>query len=955
MAEAWRSPNIEILTLTEVVNIKGKPGNFTVNLKINPRYIDSEKCRACGECLEYCQAITLDWFNRYLSFTKAIHLDFPQSIPLTYYIDRNACLKLFQRINCEMCISVCDSKAINFNQKPTYRKIQVGAIILALGSEPTSFKILENYGYGKYKDILDSIELERLIDVSGPTEGNLIRESDFKVPQKIAFIQCVGSRDLRYEKPYCSSICCAVSIKQAILIKEHYPSSEITLFYIDIRAPVKEFDKVLEEAVSKYNLKIVKSRPGKIYREKDKISIHYIDEKGKLQKELFDMVILASGLSPPEDVEKIAKNFKIELNEFNFAKTNPLNPVETTQSGIYVIGSFQGPKDIHESVIQASAAAAYASELLKDSRFSVIMEKLYPPENKELINSKPRIGVFICYCGSNIAGVIDVETLKDYAQKLPNVILAETSMFTCSEDFLNKIKEKIKTYKLNRIVVAACTPRTHEVIFKNTLKEAGLNPALFEMVNIREQCSWVHSDVPEKATKKAKDLIRMAVAKAQKLNRVIPQFVPVISSALVIGGGLAGLTSALSIADQGFKVYLIEKEKELGGIFKKFKFLITGENLQTYLNDLITKVKNHPNIKVYTEAYLEDISGYTGNYKSLIKVNNNYETINHAVIVIATGAKEYRPSKYPIDGKKVITQFDLEEIISKNNLKNKIKKVVMIQCAGSRGEELNYCSKICCIQAIKNALLLKKINPQIDIYILYRDMRTYGFYEKYFLEARKNRVKFIRFYDKKRPKVILKGKKIKVKVYDTILCKELELYPDLVVLSAGIVPENQDHLIKLFKIPADENGFFTEAHIKIRPVETSTDGIFICGLAHRPNNLPEIIAEAKACAAKACTFLVKEFIETSLITAEVDMTKCIGCSICKEICPFSAIEIIKVNKKKKAQVIKTVCKGCGICASHCPVFAIDVEGFSNDALLDQIKAFKSGDLEEQIKEQKEMM
>lgn len=955
MAEAWRSPNIEILTLTEVLNVKGKVGNFKVTLKINPRYIDPEKCRACGECLEYCQAIASDWFNRHLSFTKAIHLDFPQSIPSTYYIDPNACLKLFQKINCEMCLSVCDSKAINFNQKPVCRKIEVGSIILAPGSEPTSFRILEKYGYGKYKDILDSTELERLICISGPTEGDLVRESDFKPPQKIAFIQCVGSRDLRYEKPYCSSICCAVSIKQAILIKEHHPSSEITLFYIDIRAPVKEFDKVFEEAVNKYNLKIIKSRPGKIYREKNKISIHYVDERGNLQKELFDMVILSTGLSPPEDAQKIAKVFKIELNEFNFAKTNPFNPVETTQPGIYVIGTFQGPKDIHESVIQASAAAANISEELKDSRFSATIEKLYPPENKELINGKPRIGVFICHCGSNIAGVVDVETLRNYAEKLPNVILAETSMFTCSEDFLNKIKEKIKTHRLNRIVVAACTPRTHESIFKNTLREAGLNPALFEMANIREQCSWIHSDNPEKATEKAKDLIRMAVAKAQKLKPVAPYFTPVNSSALVIGGGIAGLTSALSIADQGFKVYLIEKEKELGGIFKRVRFLITGENLQTHLNDLITQVKNHPNIKIYTEAHLENISGYTGNYKSLIKVKDNYEIINHGAIIIATGATEYRPSKYHLDGKKVITQFDFEDIISNNQLKDKIKKIVMIQCAGSRGEELNYCSKICCIHAVKNALFLKKINPQIDIYILYRDIRTYGFYEKYYLEARKNGVKFIRFPDTKRPKVILKNKKLKVKVYDTILCKELELYPDLVVLSTGIIPQKQHQLIELLKISTDENGFFTEAHIKIRPVETSTDGIFICGLAHRPNTLPEIINEAKACAAKACTLLAKNFIETPLISAEVDMVKCIGCGICKELCPFSAIEMTKVDRKKKAQVIKTLCKGCGICASHCPVFAIDIEGFSKDALLEQLKAFKSDLLEEQIKEQKEVI
>ncbi len=952
MAEAWRSPNIEILTLTEVTKVKGKPGNFQVTLKINPRYIAPEKCRACGKCLEFCQAITIDWFNAFLSFTKAIHLDFPQSVPNSYYIDKNACLKLSQKQPCEMCLSVCDSKAIDFNQKPIIKNIEVGAIILALGVGEQPFEILEKYGYGKYKDILCSTEVERLLCISGPTEGELVRESDFKVPQKIAFLQCIGSRDLRNNRIYCSSICCAVSIKQAILIKEHYPSSEITFFYIDVRSPVKEFDKVFEEAVKKYNFRILRTRPGKIYRKNGKIYIHYIDEEGKLKIENFDVVVLSIGLSPPENAQKIAKIFRIELNEFGFAKTESLNPLKTSRSRIYAIGVFQGPKDIHESVIQASAAAAHVSQLLKEVRFSSTIEKSFPPEDKELINGDPRIGVFICHCGSNIAGVIDVETLRDYAKTLPNVALSETSMFTCSEDFLNKIREKIKEHKLNRIVIAACTPRTHEYIFKNTLREAGLNPGFFEMANIREQCSWIHSDNPEKATEKAKDLIRMAVAKAQNLKPVKPQNISITPSALIIGGGVAGLNAALSVAEQGFRVYLVEKEKELGGQLRKIKFLISGEDPQKYLKDLITKVKNHPNIKVYTEAQIKNISGYAGNYKTLIKTDNLLELVNHGAIIIATGGKEYRPSKYKIDGKKIITQLDLEKKIFENSLGKDIKKIVMIQCAGSRGDELEYCSKICCLQALKNALQIKKLNQEIDVYILYRDIRAYGFYEKYYLEARRKGVKFIRFPENKRPKIIEKNKKLKVKVYDNILCKELELYPDLVVLSVGVIPHKERDFINLLGIPIDEDGFLKEAHIKIRPVETPIDGVFICGLAHKPQPLSEVITEAKACAAKACALLAKTSMEILSITAEVDIDKCIGCSICKNLCPFLAIEMVKFDKKKKAQVIKALCKGCGICASHCPVFAIEIDGFPISALLNQIRAFKVDFLEEQIKEVK---
>uniref|UniRef100_A0A7V5K3I9 CoB--CoM heterodisulfide reductase iron-sulfur subunit A family protein n=1 Tax=Thermodesulfobacterium geofontis TaxID=1295609 RepID=A0A7V5K3I9_9BACT len=957
MAEAGRSPNIEILTLTDVIKVKGKPGNFEVTLKINPRYIDPEKCRSCGDCTKFCQAITLDWFNVNLSFTKATHIDSPQAIPSTYYIDPNACLKLAHNKPCEMCLEVCTSKAIDFDQKPLIKNVKVGAIILAPGSGIPPYEILEKYGYGKYKDILHTTEVERLTSVSGPTEGEFIKETDFKPPEKIAFLQCIGSRDVRNNRLYCSSICCAISIKQAIVIKEHYPSCDITFFFIDVRSPIKELDKVFEEAIEKYNFKILKTRPGKIYRKNNKINIHYVDEKGKLKIEPFDMVILSTGLSPPEDAQEIAKIFKIDLNEFGFAKTSSLNPCETTSPGIYIAGTFQGPKDIHESVVQASSAAAYVSELLKDVRFSSIIEKSYPPEDEELLKTDPRVGVFLCHCGSNIAGTIDMESLEEYAKNLPNVITVERGIFTCSQDFLEKIKEKIKEYKLNRIVVASCTPRTHEPIFKSTLKEAGLNPALFEMANIREQCSWIHYDDPKKATEKAKDLIRMAVFKAQKLSPVTGEVISNIPSALVIGGGVAGLTSALSIAEQGFKVYLVEKGKSLGGQVKKIKSIIDGENLQTYLNQLIKKTKTHPNIKIYTEAQIEDISGYTGNYKTSIKFDDKKEIIDHSIIVIATGGKEYRPAKYPINGKTIITQLDLEKILYEEGLNENIKKVVMIQCAGSRGDELDYCSKVCCIHALKNAMNLKKLNNEIDVFILYRDIRAYGFYEKYYLEARKMGIKFIRFPDKKRPKIIRKNKKFKVKVYDTLLLKELELYPDLIVLSVGIVPEKDEHLLNIFKnlgVYVDEYGFLKETHIKIKPVETPTEGIFICGLAHKPQPLPEVINEAKACAAKAGTFLVKKFIEIPPIYAEVDINKCIGCGICKNLCPFFAIEMIKLDKKKKAQIIKALCKGCGVCASHCPVFAIEIAGFYNDALLEQIRTFKIDLFTQQIKEAKEV-
>ncbi len=938
MVEAGRSPNIEILTLTEVLKVEGKEGDFKVQVKINPRYIDPDKCTACGDCMKYCPSLAIDTFNVNLTFTKAIHIDFSQAVPTKYYIDPERCLRLNYE-TCQLCANVCGPKAINFDQTPEIRTLEVGAIILAPGFGKIPSEAMEKFGYGKFSDVLHSMEVERIVCVAGPTEGEVIRPSDFKHPKKIAYIQCVGSRDVSCNQLYCSSVCCMYAIKQASVIKEHEPSAEITLFYMDIRTHGKGFDESFKNAVKKYGFRIIRARPGKIDKVGEKLAISYVDENGEVKREYFDMVVLSIGLGAPEDAEKIAEIFGIELNEFKFAKTDYLRPLNTSRPGIFVIGAFQGPKDIPESVIQASGGSALVSELLKEGRWSSTVVKEYPPEDTELLSEEPRIGVFVCHCGVNIAGVVDVKEVKEYASTLPGVVFAENLLYSCSQDSLEQIRESIRKHRLNRIVIAACTPRTHEPLFQETLREAGLNQALIEMANIRDQCSWVHYDSPEKATEKAKDLVRMAVAKVKRLKPLEWQKVKVIPSALVIGGGVAGMTSALSIAEQGFEVYLVEKEKELGGTARNLKFLINGEDPQKFLKELIKKVKDHPKIKVYTNAKIESISGYIGNYMTTLQIEEKSETLQHGVVVVATGGREYRPKNYPLDGKKVITQLELEERICKG--KRRIpKKIVMIQCAGSRGEELSYCSKVCCSQALKNALKIKEVSPETEIYILYMDIRSYGFNEKYYFDARKKGVKFIRFPEDRRPKVEKKGRKLVVKVFDVIAGEEIELNPELVVLSVGIVPSGEEEITQMLKLPTNEAGFIMEAHVKLRPVETATDGVFVVGVAHSPQPLNEVIAQAKAGAGKSVAILAKGFVVVPPIVAEVDEERCIGCGICAKICPFSAIEMIKVEKKRKAQVIKAACKGCGVCASHCPVFAIDVGGFTKEAILEQLRGFK---------------
>ncbi len=950
MAEVGRNPNIEILTLTDVVSVEGKAGNFKVKLKINPRYIDPEICTACGECKSVCPRLSIDEYNANLTFTKAIRIDFPQAVPTAYYIDKKTCLNLNHE-TCSLCINICGPKAINFFQKPEIREIEVGAILLAPGFGHVPQSALEKYGYGKYEDVMTSIEMERLMCVSGPTEGHIIRPSDHKPPKKIAYIQCVGSRDITCDRLYCSCVCCMYAVKQASVIKEHEPDAEFTFFYIDIRTQNKGFDTAFKNIVNRYGFRIIKAKPGKVEKIGNKLAVSYIDESEKIKRELFDMVVLSVGLSPPEDAEKISQVFGIKLNEFKFAETTYFNPIETSRPGIYVIGAFQGPKDIPESVMQASAGAASASEILKEGRFSSYIVKEYPPEDQELMAGEPRIGVFVCHCGINIAGVVNVKEVAEYAKGLPYVVHAEDIVYTCSQDSLEHIKEKIKELKLNRVIVAACTPRTHEPLFQSTLREAGLNPALFEMANIRDHCSWVHYDNPKKATEKAKDLIRMAVFKSQNLIPLESQKVKVIPSALIIGGGVAGLISAISVAEQGYQVYLVEKEKELGGNLRKIKTLITGEDPKEFLDDLINKVETHEKIKVYKNAKIEEISGFVGNFITKIKTSDGFiENIEHGVVILATGGKEYKPSKYPIDGEKVITQLELENKLTEGNL-NKIKRIVMIQCAGSRGEELPYCSKICCVGAIKNALKIKEIDPSIDVYILYQDLRAYGFYEKYYLMAREKEIKFIRFPGDKRPKIMKNGDQVNIRLYDTILKTEIEIPCDMVVLSVGIVPNQEKEIFNMLKLTQDMEGFIMEAHVKLRPVDTYTDGVYICGLVHGPKPLNEVIAQAKASAGRACILLAKGFAEIPPIAASVDEEKCIGCGICASLCPFGAIELIKVNNRKKARVIKAACKGCGACAARCPVFAIDTGGFSISALLNQIRGFKKS--EEKIEEKKE--
>ena len=941
-----------MVTNADLLALEGKPGNFTAKLNIRPRYIDAEACTACGLCTQYCPKHHSDPYNEGLSITRPIHIDYAQAVPATYYIDPSSCMHI-QHDTCQICVPVCQSHAINFNQKPESRDLKIGAVILSPGFGKIAEETLEKFSYGKHPDVVTAYEYERMTTASGPFLGEIKCFSDGRHPKSMAFIQCVGSRDLGCDNGYCSSVCCMYAIKEALVTKEHDPEVDITVYYMDIRTQGKDFDAARERAEA-IGIKFVRAKVADVTPWDNHLKLTYSTLDGQHKFDAHDMVVLSVGLESPKDARSIANITKIDLNKYDFCKTETFTPLQTSKDGIIVAGAFQGPKDIPESATQSSGAAILASTVLKKQRGKGTDSKEYPTELAVTDDDEVRIGVFVCHCGINISSVVDCPGVAEDAGKMDNVAYYTENLYSCSQDAQEQIKKTIKEQKLNRVVIAACSPRTHEPLFQETLKDAGLNRNLFEMVNIRDQCSWVHANEPEEATDKSKDLVRMAVSKAAHIQPLPEQTVPVIPKALILGGGVAGMTAALSLADQGFESVLVEKSSAIGGNLNKLKNTLAGDTVSGFAKKLTAKVKRSAQIDVLTDAALAQTSGFIGNFSSVIESGKGKkkkeQTFDHGVIVVATGGHEHRPDLYQLGkSKKVVTQQELETRLAGRAKNRAPNSIVMIQCAGSRGEDLNYCSKVCCNHAMKNILKIKEINPDSQIIVLYRDIRTYGFAEDAYLEARKKGVIFIPYEVDRKPVVASKGTKIQVDFFDSIMQEDVSMTPDLVTLSVGIVPDGTEELSKMLKLPVTANGFFLEAHVKLRPVEAAVDGIFICGLAHAPKPVEETIVQAQAAAAKAAMPLVKGFVTVDPIVSSVQQDDCIGCGICVSLCPYGAIQMEKVGKKRKAKTISASCKACGICASHCPTFAISMGGFTNEQLVSQIEAFGNKTSEETIK------
>jgi len=929
-----------------------------VDMKVDtPFHIQTDVCLACGACASVCPTghITLEKIRAQISKSdlkpipseydmglvgrKPIYVPYAQAVPNTPIIDRDRCVH-FKTGGCKICTEFCGVNAIDHMQKDEIVELDVGSIIIAPGTQAFDPAVHDTFGYKKHPNIVTSLEFERILSASGPYGGHLVRPSDHKEPEKIAWLQCIGSRDEHLgAQGYCSGVCCTYAIKEAMLSKEHASGDlDTAIFYIDIRTYGKDFERYYNRAKDEIGVRFIKSKVTNVtpVDGTGRHLIRYVDETGKKIEEDFDIVVLSVGLMATKEGTELAQRLGVELDHYNFASTSSFAPVESSKPGIYVCGAFEAPKDIPASVVDSSAAAGVVGSRLAEARWSLTKTK-HIPEEIDVRGEPPRIGVFVCRCGTNIAGVVDVPAVVEFAKTLPGVAYVEENMFSCSQDTQENMTEIIKEHKLNRVVVASCTPKTHESLFQETLINAGVNKYLFEMANIRNQCSWVHKNDPDKATEKSKDMVRMAVSKATLFEPLKESTMPITHAALVIGGGVAGMAAAKNMSEQGYRTFLIEKTDALGGQARNLHETWRGEDVQQYLTALIDEVQSDNNIEIFLNSRITEVEGFVGNFKTTIQNNGKNSILEHGVTIIASGASELKPDEHLYgQDPRVVTGLELQQrFIDNDPALGQLKTAAFIQCVGSRIPERPYCSKVCCTQSIKSALKLKEINPEMDVFILYRDLRAYGLREDLYRKARSAGIIFIRYKSDKAFNVALEQEDLQVTFTDRVLGRQMKISPDLLILASAIVPDMENPLAQLYKVPQNQDGFFAEAHVKLRPVDFPTDGVFVCGLAHAPKPIDESITQAQAASARAMTVLAMENIKLGGIISHIIPELCSGCLGCINVCPFNAITFN--DKKFVAEVNPALCKGCGACSATCPSEAPALMGFDNNQMYAQIK------------------
>lgn len=942
-------PNITVMTNTEIIASEGEAGDFTVDLRQHPRYVNPAQCINCGLCSVACPTDLPSGFQMGLSHRKAVYKPAARSIPDAYVIDKGPYCD-----DCGLCVDICPTNAIDLNQQTTETTVHVGAIILAIGYSLTDVGNYEEFGWGRYKNVVHSMQYERLASRSGPTEGIVVRPSDQQSPKRIAWLQCVGSRD--QDNPYCSSICCMYATKEAILAKQRIENVDCRVFMMDERAFNKEFNAYYTRAKENFGVEYVRCRVSSVKEnpQTDNLTLRYIKD-GQLVEEEFDMVVLSLGTQPPARAKITADMLGIELNDYGFCRTDKFAPIETSKSGIYVCGAFQSPKEIAETIIDAAGAAGDVMRLMRADLGLAESSRRYPfisgngfGEERDVSAEAPRVGVFVCDCHPSIDSVVDTASLVNYANTLPDVVHATQIGYGCLEDGLTQLERGIEQHKLNRVVVAGCSHRTHESLFQRVVRQMGLNPNLLEMVNIREHCAWVHSAYPRQATRKAKTLLRGGINRIRVMTPVHKQTLNPARRALIIGGSVAGMTAALSIADSGFDVTLVERSRQLGGNLRHVYYVAEGQNPQRLLRDLINRVRGRERITVYTRSEVIEHTGSIGQFRSAIRTLRREDNqpvishVDHGVTIVATGGETWKGDAYLLgSNKQVVTETELEERIAhRPETLTDLNHVAMIQCVRSP-DAPNYCSRICCTNAIKNAIRLKLLNPNCQVTIFYKDIITYGFREAYYTEARRRGVVFMRYDDATEPQVETKDGKLRITVQEPVLKQTRIFEPDILALNTAIIPAaGSEKLARTLNVPISSEGFFLEAHLKMRPMDFMEEGIFIAGMAHYPKFVEESITHAQATAGRAITILAKEPLYIGGVIAEVDQEKCVGCLTCARTCPFGIPKIQPNNAGVgnllgAAFIDPALCQGCGTCTGECPAKAIQLVTYTDEQILAQ--------------------
>ncbi|WP_321416038.1 FAD-dependent oxidoreductase [uncultured Desulfobacter sp.] len=935
-----REKFLEVSTMTELTSLSGEAGNFTATLKTAPRFIDIDKCTACGECLKkFPEAVR---FTPGLDPRAPTCMRYPQATPYAYSID-------MEKIDdVEALKAVCKAGAIVPDDTEQEVQINAASVIMSVGAEMFDPSVMDNFGSGKFDNVVPGLEYERIMSASGPYQGNLVRKSDQKPPKKVAWIQCVGSRGInKHDVSYCSSVCCMYALKEAMVTKERFGDDiETTIFFMDMRTFGKDYEQYFDRAKKDFGIRLIRCKPHTVIELPDKsLEITYArEELSAMEKEQFDMVVLSTGFRPNQKTIDLAQTLGIELSEHNFAKSGTMDPVTTSKNGVYVCGVFESPKDIPETLVQASAAASIAGTVIESEEPVDEQGSPYPPQ-RDVEGEDPKIGFFVVDCDGEIGQALDIDKLLENAKTNPDVAVAEAFGLSCSFESMDKIESLIKEQNLNRVVIGSGSPRIQEPMFQDMLRRAGLNPYLLELVNLRDQNAWAHIDAPAKALEKAFQLVQVGISGVRLAKPLAEKVLPTSQSALVVGGGVTGMTSALELADQGTFTYLVEKAPVLGGQALNLSQTIEGDDVTAFVKDLVARASNHDNIKVYTDAVVTDHNGVPGNFSTGIKqvAADAHEQIEHGVTILATGATANRPAVYGLgELDKVMTQLDLDGILENDPEKIKeMEQIVMIQCAGSREEGNPNCSRLCCQAAIKNALRLLHVNPDLDIFVLYRDIRTYGFQEDYYKKARDKGVKFIRFDLEHRPVVREDGGKTIVYAHDFILGQDIEIEADCVALSTGLVAnaDTTDKLARVFDLPKTEDGFFLEDHVKLKPIDMALRGFFVAGTAHSPKVIRESITQAHAVAGRARTMLATKEITLPATYATVNPIKCAVCLVCVRACPYN---VPFINDERHSEIDPAKCRGCGICAAECPAKAIELQAWDDDQIMAKLDGLFEG-------------